>query len=103
MDTLMATVTSSPALLVVLVGMLAMATAAHAKVPRKSTSITTISHTAKYWGVDTGGEADNAIATHYKNKYRQQAAVSGHHQAAKNLRKQGVPLNVARMILFGYE
>jgi hypothetical protein len=87
--------------MVVLVGMLAMAAAANVKVPRKSTSITTTSHTAGYWRIKT--EADNTIAMHYKNKYRQQAAVSGHYQAAKNLRKQGVPLEIARLILFGYE
>ena len=32
-------------------------------------------------------------------KYRAQAAQSGVYQAARNLRKQGVPIEVARMIL----
>ena len=45
-------------------------------------------------------ERDYYIATFYKDKYRSQAAVSGHYQAAKNLRKQGVPLEVTLAILF---
>lgn len=34
-------------------------------------------------------------------KYRALAQVSGHRRAAANLRKQGVPLRVALLILFG--
>ena len=34
-------------------------------------------------------------------KARRQAAEVGYQQAAKNLRKQGVPLNVALIILLG--
>jgi len=51
----------------------------------------------KYYALN---ERDYSIATFYKDKYRNQAAVSGHHQAAKNLRKQGVPLEVTLAILF---
>ena len=43
---------------------------------------------------------DYTISDFFVAKYRTQAAVSGHYQAAKNLRKQGVPLEVAMMILF---
>ena len=99
MNTLMAMVGSLPTLLVVAVGMLAMATAAYAKVPRRSTSINRSFPTAKYWATDT--DTEMAIAEFFVVKYCTQAAVSGHYQAAKNLRKQGVPLNVALMILFG--
>jgi hypothetical protein len=48
----------------------------------------------------TLNEGEYTIATFYKDKYRNQAAVSGHYQAAKNLRKQGVPLEVTLAILF---
>ena len=34
-------------------------------------------------------------------KARRQAAEVGYQQAAKNLRKQGIPLNVALIILLG--
>lgn len=34
-------------------------------------------------------------------KARQQAAEVGYQQAARNLRKQGVPLNIALVILLG--
>lgn len=44
--------------------------------------------------------SNQCISTYYKKKYREQAAVSGYYQAAKNLRKQGVPLDIARQILF---
>jgi hypothetical protein len=33
-------------------------------------------------------------------KYQRQARESGYHNAARNLRKQGVPLDVALVILF---
>ena len=52
---------------------------------------------AKYY---KNSERDYYIATFYKDKYRNQAAVSSHYQAAKNLRKQGVPLEVTLAILF---
>jgi hypothetical protein len=99
MDTLMEMVTSWPALLVVAVGLWAIAMQAYAKVPRRSTSISVTGRTTRYWGTSTDPEL--AIAEFFVVKYCMQAAVSGHYQAAKNLRKQGVPLEVARMILFG--
>jgi hypothetical protein len=34
-------------------------------------------------------------------KYRSRAAESGHYVVARQLRKQGVPLVVARILLFG--
>ncbi len=43
------------------------------------------------------------IADWFAHKYRTQAAQVGMQQAARNLRKQGVPLHVARMILLGVE
>jgi len=97
--TLMETVTSFPVLLVVAVGLWAIATAAYAQVPRRSTTTRPTIHTTRYWAHNTDTEL--AIAKFFVVKYRTQAMVSGHYQAAKNLRKQGVPLEVARMILFG--
>lgn len=97
----MGMVTSWPALLVVLVGMWVIAMQAYAKVPRRSTSISVTGRTAGYWGTCTDPEV--AIAEFFVVKYCMQAAVSGHYQAAKNLRKQGVPLEVAMLILFGRE
>ena len=44
-----------------------------------------------------------AIAEFFVVKYCTQAMVSGYYQTAKNLRKQGVPLEMAMMILFGHE
>ena len=44
---------------------------------------------------------DSRIASYLRHKYVNQAQVSGYHQAAKNLRKQGVPLEIALLILFG--
>jgi len=41
----------------------------------------------------------NAIARYYIGKYRAQAQISGYEQAARNLRKQGVPLAVTLLIL----
>ena len=59
------------------------------------------------WGMVRAQKActkmDTTIAEYYRGKYRQQAMVSSHYQAAKNLRKQGVPLEMAMMILFGHE
>lgn len=49
----------------------------------------------------TGTPKDTTIGQYFANKYRTQAKESSYHQAARNLRKQGVPLNVARLILFG--
>jgi hypothetical protein len=43
---------------------------------------------------------DTRIASYLRQKYVNQARVSGYHQAAKNLRKQGVPLEIALLILF---
>lgn len=43
---------------------------------------------------------DNCIVTYYQSKYREQARVSGYRRAAANLRKQGVPIEVALVILF---
>jgi hypothetical protein len=99
MDTLMEMVTSWPAFLAAAVGLLAIAMQAYAKVPRRSTSISITGRTAGYWGTDT--DTEMAIAEFFVVKYRTQAMVSGHFQTARNLRKQGVPLEVARMILFG--
>ncbi len=42
-----------------------------------------------------------AIAEFFTTKYRQQAREAGYQRAAANLRKQGVPLDVARRILLG--
>lgn len=42
-----------------------------------------------------------AIAAYYMRKYQDQAVISGYHQAAKNLRKQGVPIEIALLILLG--
>ena len=44
---------------------------------------------------------DTRIASYLRQKYVNQAQVSGYHQVAKNLRKQGVPLEIALLILFG--
>ena len=84
-------------LLVGVAGLWAMAMQAYAQVPRKNTHISVSTSTMKYWA--TGTELD--IAEFFVVKYRTQAVVSGYYQAAKNLRKQGVPLEVAMMILFG--
>ena len=99
MTTVMEMVTSFPALLVVAVGLLAMATTANAKVTHRSTPIKSSTSTARYW--ETSTDIELAIAEFFVVKYTTQAMVSGHYQAAKNLRKQGVPLEVAMMILFG--
>lgn len=42
-----------------------------------------------------------AVGDWFADKYRQQAADVGYLQAARNLRKQGVPLGIARLILLG--
>lgn len=81
------------------VGMSGIAMVAYVKGLAKSTYSMHSTHSER----DADGKINHAIAGYYKNKYRAQAAVSGHYQAAKNLRKQGVPLEMARMILFGYE
>lgn len=41
------------------------------------------------------------VGRYYVAKYREQAKVSGYAQAARNLRKQGVPLTIALFILLG--
>ncbi len=41
------------------------------------------------------------IGEFFTQKYREQARAVGYQQAAKNLRKQGVPLEVARLVLLG--
>lgn len=40
-----------------------------------------------------------AIALFYRHKYRRQAREVGTQQAARNLRKQGVPIEVALLLL----
>lgn len=40
-------------------------------------------------------------AAWFEAKAREQARVSGYHRAALNLRKQGVPLEIARTLLLG--
>jgi len=57
---------------------------------------------AMEWGMVryTTTKHSTAIASFWVDKCRKQAAESGHSQAAKNLRKQGVPLEVALLILF---
>jgi hypothetical protein len=44
---------------------------------------------------------DYTISDFFVAKYCTQAMVLGHYKAAKNLRKQGVPLEMAMLILFG--
>lgn len=41
----------------------------------------------------------SAIGRYYAQKYRAQAAISGYEQAARNLRKQGTPIEIALLIL----
>lgn len=41
------------------------------------------------------------IGRYFTFRYRQAAARRGHHAVAAQLRKQGVPLGIARAILFG--
>lgn len=41
------------------------------------------------------------IANWFVSKAQRQARESGYFQAAKNLRKQGVPIEIARMMLLG--
>lgn len=41
------------------------------------------------------------IGAYFIDKWRKRAADSGHFNAATALRKQGVPLETARLILFG--
>ena len=96
MNTSTVMATSYLALLVGLVGLLATAITAYAKAPRRSTSIKSSTNTAEYWATTT--EMELAIAEFFVVKYCTQAMVSGYYQTAKNLRKQGVPLEVARMI-----
>ncbi len=45
--------------------------------------------------------ADTEVGEFFTQKYREQARAVGYQQAAKNLRKQGVPLEVARLVLLG--
>ena len=99
MGTLMEMVPNLLAMLVVAVGTLVMATAAYAKVLPRNMSTKRTSTTTQSWSVDT--DIELAIAEFFVVKYCTQAVVSGHYQTAKNLRKQGVPLEVAMMILFG--
>jgi len=58
-------------------------------------------HTATALKESSALSTELAIAEFFVVKYCMQAAVSGHYQAAKKLRKQGLPLEVAMMILFG--
>lgn len=76
-----------------------MATMAYATVPRRNTHINRSTCISQYPKGTT--EMDYTISDFFVAKYRTQAAVSGHYQAAKNLRKQGVPLEMAVLILFG--
>jgi len=100
MDTMTVMVTSYPVLLVAVVGMWAIAMVAYAAVPRRTTHIRRGAYITQSSWVDTI-DMDSAIGGYCRNKYKGQATVSGHYQAAKNLRKQGVPLEVAMAILFG--
>ncbi len=43
----------------------------------------------------------NTIGLFFVLKARRQARELGHFRAAANLRKQGVPLHIAHLILFG--
>lgn len=47
--------------------------------------------------IDLSPEA--TIAGYFRSKYRQQAANSGYFRAARNLKKQGVPIEIAKLIL----
>lgn len=42
-----------------------------------------------------------AIAQYFTNKWRQRATGTGHFMAAKQMRKQGIPIEMALLILFG--
>lgn len=100
MNTSMGMAVSLLSLLVVAGGILAtLVSKAYAKVPHRSIRTTTFTITKGYSGTSTNTEL--AIAKFFVVKYCTQAMVSGHYQAAKNLRKQGVPLETAMMILFG--
>lgn len=84
--------------LVVLAGMWGILAVVDFLAAAKNTATTQTTNTGRY--TEKTIESVYIIAGYYKCKYRTQAAVSGHYQAAKNLRKQGVPLEVAMLILF---
>ena len=91
--------TSYLVLLVVVAVMWAIATMAYATVPRRNTHTSRSTRTSRYSGGIT--EMDYTISDFFVAKYCTQAMVLGHYKAAKNLRKQGVPLEMAMLILFG--
>lgn len=73
------------------------------KAAQANTRTWRLAHTAPALKESSATQADIelAIAEFFVVKYCMQTVVSGHYQAARNLRKQGVPLEVAMMILFG--
>ena len=83
-------------LLAGMVGTWATVMKEYVKAQVRSMNTSTSTTTGGYWATST----DLVIAEYFVVKYRTQAEVSGHYQAAKNLRKQGVPLEIAMMILF---
>lgn len=49
----------------------------------------------------TATQRNIRITNFVLGKYRQQAAKSGTYQAARNMREQGYPIEIARAILLG--